>query len=287
MSKESTPANHEDDIEAVIACLGDDAAGLRDDNPEDERADNMDAAAATIRSLCKQLDELRATPATVGAAPEGVRSSYSASEWDQAVRTIYLNARTSSVTQGIPSEMLEAMRDRLLAASPAAPKAAPQEAEGRPVAIIDNSEFVAARQQWKMVVWADTEFRSRTRLYASPAAAPQPASVQPITDERIRQLGDRTGVIFPGHVSFSQVARFAHLVEFDVLSALLLAPRVQAAPLTDEECERIHSMSFIRACLLAYVDRPRDAEAAAGVRGIVNAVNGRAVGAAPTKEEGK
>ena len=57
---ETVPAGHEDDIEAVIACLGDDAAGLRDENPEDERADNMDVAAATIRSLCKQLDEARA-----------------------------------------------------------------------------------------------------------------------------------------------------------------------------------------------------------------------------------
>jgi hypothetical protein len=53
------PAGHEDDIEAVIACLGDDAAGLRDENPEDERAENMDVAAATIRSLRKQLDEVR------------------------------------------------------------------------------------------------------------------------------------------------------------------------------------------------------------------------------------
>lgn len=56
-------AMHEDDIEAVIACLGDDAAGLRDENPEDERADNMDVAAATISSLCKQLDEARSSTA--------------------------------------------------------------------------------------------------------------------------------------------------------------------------------------------------------------------------------
>lgn len=40
-----------EDIEAVIACLGDDAAQLRDDNPEDERADNMDRAAAMLREL--------------------------------------------------------------------------------------------------------------------------------------------------------------------------------------------------------------------------------------------
>lgn len=40
-----------EDIEAVIACLGDDAAQLRGDNPEDERADNMDRAATMLREL--------------------------------------------------------------------------------------------------------------------------------------------------------------------------------------------------------------------------------------------
>lgn len=40
-----------EDIEAVIACLGDDAAQLRDENPEDERADNMDRAATMLREL--------------------------------------------------------------------------------------------------------------------------------------------------------------------------------------------------------------------------------------------
>lgn len=40
-----------EDIEAVIACLGDDAAQLRDENPENERADNMDRAATMLREL--------------------------------------------------------------------------------------------------------------------------------------------------------------------------------------------------------------------------------------------
>ncbi len=40
-----------EDIESVIACLGDDAAQLRDDNPDDERADNMDRAATMLREL--------------------------------------------------------------------------------------------------------------------------------------------------------------------------------------------------------------------------------------------
>lgn len=59
------PAGHEDDIESVIACLGDDAAAMREENPEDERAANMDVAGATIASLCKQLDEARSAWHTV------------------------------------------------------------------------------------------------------------------------------------------------------------------------------------------------------------------------------
>jgi hypothetical protein len=36
------------DVEAVTACLGDDAAQLRQDNEEDERAANMDRAASML-----------------------------------------------------------------------------------------------------------------------------------------------------------------------------------------------------------------------------------------------
>jgi hypothetical protein len=37
-----------EDVEAVAACLGDDAVQLRDENDEDERADNMDRAASML-----------------------------------------------------------------------------------------------------------------------------------------------------------------------------------------------------------------------------------------------
>lgn len=40
-----------EEIDAVISCLGDDAAQLREDNPDDERADNMDRAATLLRRL--------------------------------------------------------------------------------------------------------------------------------------------------------------------------------------------------------------------------------------------
>ncbi|MGJ7523447.1 hypothetical protein ACSFA0_23405 [Variovorax sp. LT1P1] len=39
------------DTEAVIACLGDDAAALRNENPDDERAANMDRAAELLTAL--------------------------------------------------------------------------------------------------------------------------------------------------------------------------------------------------------------------------------------------
>lgn len=55
-----------EDIEAIVACLGDDAAALRADNPEDERAANMDAAAALIERLATQA----ATSAAPQAAPD-------------------------------------------------------------------------------------------------------------------------------------------------------------------------------------------------------------------------
>lgn len=55
------PGWTQDEIEEVIACLGDDAAQLRDKNPEDERADNMDRAACMVQVFS---DALRAsTPA--------------------------------------------------------------------------------------------------------------------------------------------------------------------------------------------------------------------------------
>lgn len=40
-------------IEAVTACLGDDAATLRDRNPEDEMAANMDEAARLLSALAR------------------------------------------------------------------------------------------------------------------------------------------------------------------------------------------------------------------------------------------
>lgn len=48
----------DEDTDAVIACLGDDAAKLREDNPECEIASNMEAAAALLDALRDEVREL-------------------------------------------------------------------------------------------------------------------------------------------------------------------------------------------------------------------------------------
>jgi hypothetical protein len=56
-----------DECEAVIACLGDDAALLRRDNPDCEIAANMDAAADRLEKLRElQHDAMRALVAWDG-----------------------------------------------------------------------------------------------------------------------------------------------------------------------------------------------------------------------------
>ena len=47
-------------LDGIVACLGDDAAALREDDDEDERAKNMDDAAEAITLLRKQRADLRA-----------------------------------------------------------------------------------------------------------------------------------------------------------------------------------------------------------------------------------
>jgi hypothetical protein len=47
-----------EDLEAVTSCLGDDAAALRDDNPECERAENMEIARDMLEEFQKVRQEL-------------------------------------------------------------------------------------------------------------------------------------------------------------------------------------------------------------------------------------
>ena len=47
-----------DECEAVIACLGDDAALLRHDNPHCEIAANMDAAAGMLEKMRRALHDV-------------------------------------------------------------------------------------------------------------------------------------------------------------------------------------------------------------------------------------
>lgn len=69
VENDGAPTLHEE-IEAIVACLGDDAAALRADNPEDERAANMDAAAALIERLATQADTAAAGGAEIAASVE-------------------------------------------------------------------------------------------------------------------------------------------------------------------------------------------------------------------------
>ncbi|WP_186039705.1 hypothetical protein [Burkholderia gladioli] len=48
VAADGAPADEPSEIEQVIACLGDDAAKLREANPDDEMADNMEAAARLL-----------------------------------------------------------------------------------------------------------------------------------------------------------------------------------------------------------------------------------------------
>lgn len=61
-----------EEIEAVICCLDDDAAAMRIENDEDERAHNMQRAATMIQVFS---DQLKATqpPASPVAVPEGFK----------------------------------------------------------------------------------------------------------------------------------------------------------------------------------------------------------------------
>lgn len=61
--------------EAIVACLGDDAAHLRLENPECEMAANMDAAARLIEQLLGQLAGLDALPSRASLVPAGWISS--------------------------------------------------------------------------------------------------------------------------------------------------------------------------------------------------------------------
>jgi hypothetical protein len=98
-----------DDIEAVISCLGDDAAQLRDENPEDERADNMDRAASMLTVFA--MREHAAAPAVAQPGwklvPIGLTPEMEAAD-----------------PYGMGYGRLHAIWSRLLKAAPAAPTAA-------------------------------------------------------------------------------------------------------------------------------------------------------------------
>lgn len=66
-----------------------------------------------------------------------------------------------------------------------------------------------------------------------------------------------------------------------VAAATAAAPSAPEQPISDERADAIHSMPWVRDCLLRYVDRPCDKEARDVVRAITNAQAGLMVGAQP------
>lgn len=53
------------DLEAILACMGDDAATLRNENPEDEIADTLDLAAKLLEAAAEQAAEVTRLDALV------------------------------------------------------------------------------------------------------------------------------------------------------------------------------------------------------------------------------
>jgi hypothetical protein len=69
-----------EEVEAVVACLGDDAAQLREQNDEDERAANMDEAASLLIRLERANRQLHEMGCTMYAELERLRSPASPSQ---------------------------------------------------------------------------------------------------------------------------------------------------------------------------------------------------------------
>lgn len=86
-----------EEIEAVIACLGDDAAQLRQENPEDERADNMDRAAELLGRLLT-TPHPQAAPTSLLAVPacKGTNCGITRSDQEHSKECLKEHERTVS-----------------------------------------------------------------------------------------------------------------------------------------------------------------------------------------------
>jgi hypothetical protein len=122
-----------EDVEIVVSCLGDDAAKLREANPDDEMADNMDEAVRLLNGL--------------GAAPEGCTPADAqmlrAANHQLAAENDYLRREDVPSHEPADSETLD-LPDWVINAKPPAPEtmpAPPEQEEERTRSPFANCQF--------------------------------------------------------------------------------------------------------------------------------------------------
>lgn len=83
-----------EELEAVIACLGDDAARLKDDNPEDERAANMVRAAELLQHFHpdRLIEAAQAKLRTAGTLTKDEANAYMAQSLFNPTNQVYFRA---------------------------------------------------------------------------------------------------------------------------------------------------------------------------------------------------
>lgn len=126
-----------EELDAVIACLGDDAAGLREDNPEDERAANMDRAAELLGQLATRTQPQAEPVGYINpSAHEGGRNWMSKTPTRFYRVPVYTRAQPQAdAAEPVPNtfkqagETEEAWIDRITGAATQAPSAAKKEGQ--------------------------------------------------------------------------------------------------------------------------------------------------------------
>ncbi|WP_186251701.1 hypothetical protein [Burkholderia gladioli] len=126
VAADGAPADEPSEVEQVIACLGDDAAKLREANPNDEMADNMDAAArllserAAIVQHCAKIADsftcgscgldgkvgaaIRASNGAASKSSAGASESTGSLAFDYAHKLIAQRLGGSVKSQGAPAD---------------------------------------------------------------------------------------------------------------------------------------------------------------------------------------
>jgi Lar family restriction alleviation protein len=100
-----------------------------------------------------------------------------------------------------------------------------------------------------------------------------------LSDEQIADIAERMEASDPSASFWREFARA-------VLAAAPQSSALPLRPLSDEHADAIHRMPYVRACLLEYVWRPMDKEAAAVVKAISTQVHALAASTEAQPSEG-